>query len=140
MSALIKLVCEDLFSFLLHLLSPDWCESLLATSNLHLSDLEWINIFTKWAVVVAHSPRFGKTVVSNITGTRFKSSHWQNLYWTFVYCQPTNYIEKTKIKKKRPGKASLKFLFKENKWANPGLFSVYFHPSHITIQLQIEKA
>ena len=53
---------------------------------------------------------------------------------------PTNYIEKTKIKKKRPGKAGLKFLFKENLWANPGLFSVYFHPSHITIQLQIEKA
>ena len=53
---------------------------------------------------------------------------------------PTNYIEKTKIKKKRTGKARLKFLFKENKWANPGLFSVYFHPSHITIQLQIEKA
>ena len=28
----------------------------------------------------------GRAVASNSRGPRFKSSHWQNLYWTF-YCQ-----------------------------------------------------
>ena len=32
----------------------------------------------------------------------------KNLYWTFVYCQL--YIEKTKMKKKRPGMVHLKKL------------------------------
>ena len=29
----------------------------------------------------------GRAVASNTRGPRFEYSHWQNLHWTFVYCQ-----------------------------------------------------
>ena len=47
----------------------------------------------------------GSAVASNSRCPRFESSHWQNLYWTFVYLFTINCIEKTKINKKRPGMA-----------------------------------
>ena len=45
----------------------------------------------------------GRAVASDTRGPWFEFSHQQkiNFYWTFVYCQLC--IEKTKIKKKRPG-------------------------------------
>ena len=49
----------------------------------------------------------GRAVASNTRGPWFKSSHWQtfisDIYWFTVNC-----LEKTKIKKKRPGMAHLK--------------------------------
>ena len=39
-------------------------------------------------------------VASNSRGLRFESSHWQKLYLTLL---TVNFIEKTEIKKKRPG-------------------------------------
>ena len=54
----------------------------------------------------------GRAVTSNTRGPRIESSHWQkitNIYLTFVNCQLC--IEKTKIKKKRPG---LDYFFKKN--------------------------
>ena len=30
----------------------------------------------------------GRAVGSDTRDPRFESSRWQNLYWTFVYCQP----------------------------------------------------
>ena len=47
----------------------------------------------------------GRAVASDTRGPRFESSHRQNLYWTLF---TVNCIEKTKIKKKRPGMAHLK--------------------------------
>ena len=44
----------------------------------------------------------GRAVASDIRRPRFESSHRQNLYWTLF---TINCIEKTKIKKKRPGMA-----------------------------------
>ena len=49
---------------------------------------------------------FGRAVASNTRGLQFESSHRHNFiyqYRTIVYCQLC--IEKTKIKKKRPGMA-----------------------------------
>ena len=47
----------------------------------------------------------GRAVASNTRGLRFESSHWQNLYCTFVYLCNISCIEKTIINKKRPGMA-----------------------------------
>ena len=49
----------------------------------------------------------GRAVSSNSRGPRFESSHWQILYWTFVYFFTINCIENTKINKKRPGMAHI---------------------------------
>ena len=47
----------------------------------------------------------GRAVASNSRGPPFESSHRQEfIYWTFT----VNRIEKTKVKKKRPGMAHLK--------------------------------
>ena len=43
----------------------------------------------------------GRAVASDTKGPRFESSHWQNLYWAFVYLSTINCIEKTKIKRGR---------------------------------------
>ena len=54
----------------------------------------------------------GRAVATDTRGPRIESSHWQkitNIYLTFVNCQLC--IEKTKIKKKRPG---LDYFFKKN--------------------------
>ena len=48
----------------------------------------------------------GRAVASHTKGPQFESSHWQNLYWTFVYLFAINCIEKTNINKKRPGMAN----------------------------------
>ena len=50
----------------------------------------------------------GRAVTYDTRGPRFESSHWQKLH-IFVYCQLC--IERTKIKKKRPGMAHLKKCF-----------------------------
>ena len=42
----------------------------------------------------------GRVVASDSRGPRFESSHWQKLYLTLL---TVNFIEKTEIKKKRPG-------------------------------------
>ena len=47
----------------------------------------------------------GRAVASDTRGPRFKSSHWQN-YIEHLFT--VNCIEKTKIRKKRPGMAHLK--------------------------------
>ena len=47
----------------------------------------------------------GRAVASDTRGPWFESSHWRNLYFTLF---TVNCIEKTKIKKKRPGMAHLK--------------------------------
>ena len=49
----------------------------------------------------------GRAVASNTRGPLFETSHWQNLYSTFIYLFTINCIEKTKINKKRPGIAHL---------------------------------
>ena len=63
----------------------------------------------------------GKAFASDSRGPQFKSSHWQNLYWTFIYLFTIGCVEKTKINKKRPGMAH--FLKKENpsKGGSPSL-------------------
>ena len=43
----------------------------------------------------------GRVVASNTWSLQFESSHWQNLYRTFLYCQL--YWKNEKIKKKRMG-------------------------------------
>ena len=55
-----------------------------------------------WQKIVGSScGSVGKAVASDSRGPRFKSSHSQNLCWPLT----VNCIEKTKIKKKRPGMA-----------------------------------
>ena len=44
----------------------------------------------------------GKPVASDTRGPRFESCHWRSFYWTLL---TVNCVEKTKIKKKRPGMA-----------------------------------
>ena len=44
----------------------------------------------------------GRVVASNTRGLWFECSHWQNLYWIFVYLFTISCIENTKINKKRP--------------------------------------
>ena len=58
----------------------------------------------------------GRAVASNTRGPQFKSSHRQNLYWTFVYLFTINCIEKTKINKKRLRMAH--FFLKKNYESN----------------------
>ena len=52
-------------------------------------------------VVSFNCTMIGRAFASYSRGPQFKSSHGKNLYWTFT----VNCIEKTKIKKKRPGSA-----------------------------------
>ena len=52
-----------------------------------------------WALVVALLVE-RLLPISEVRG--FNSSHWQNLYWAFIYLFNINSIEKTKINKKRP--------------------------------------
>ena len=47
----------------------------------------------------------GRAVASNSRGPWYKSRHWQKIYIEHFI---VNCIEKTKIKKKRPGRAHLK--------------------------------
>ena len=54
--------------------------------------------------------RVGRTAASNIRDPRFDSSHWQFLYRLLL---TANIIEKTKIKKTRPGRPILK---RRKKW------------------------
>ena len=54
----------------------------------------------------------GRVVASDAKGPRFESSHRQTLI-SDIYLYTVNYIEKTKIKKKRPGMAH--FLKKEKR-------------------------
>ena len=63
----------------------------------------------------------GRAFASKTRGRQFKSSHWQNLWWTFVYLFTINCIEKTKKDKKRPGMAHF---FKKN--MDPILWSRFY--------------
>ena len=53
----------------------------------------------------------GRAVASNTKGRRFKSSHWQNLYLTFAYCQLNR---KDENKEKETGNGP----FKKGKYSN----------------------
>ena len=71
------------------------------------------------AVVLAEqffrqSSSFGRAVASYNRGLQFESSHWQNLYWTFVY-RKLDYKDENYRKEAGNGP----FLKKERNWGRP---------------------
>ena len=76
----------------------------------------------------------GRVVVSFTRGLQFKSSHWQNLYWTFVNSQ---LYRKDKNKEKRGREwPFIKTLFNLNKYALFSLSCCIQHKPKIEIENQ----
>ena len=79
----------------------------------------------------------GRVIASDPRGPWFKSSHWQKLYWTYTI----NCIEKTKIKKKRPGLAHFyqcHLTSDKGKYPPPSGFVIALHPAVLsTVKLRL---